>query len=309
MKKQKPFGFLIIGLCFLVIAGAALWSGSAPKVIEYLKRVASQPKPEPEKNPLDQVALDQVFEALESAGLMNMDFKPAMVHVEAGTLPAASDLAGKTIAAFAIGKYEVTYGEWQKVQNWALLPQNRYDLNGAGRLTSPQSPVVGVSWFDALKWCNARSEMEGLTPVYQVNGAIYKTGEAIPTVNPAANGYRLPTDAEWEWAASGGVLSQDFIYSGSDEVNEVAWYFGSFVGEGTKAVGTKLENELGIHDMSGNVFEWCWDPRSTQNPQRIIRGGCWAYHADECAVRHRASAMNPDVRVILVGLRIARNAT
>jgi formylglycine-generating enzyme required for sulfatase activity len=119
----------------------------------------------------------------------------------------------------------------------------------------------------------------------------------------------LPTDAEWEWAARGGVSSQDFIYSGSDEVNEVSWYFGSFVGEGTKAVGTKLANELDIHDMSGNVFEWCWDLRGLQPPQRSIRGGCWAYHADECAVRCRASAMPPDVRVILVGFRVARNAT
>ena len=307
MKKQKPFGFLIISLCFLVIAGAALWSGSAPKVIEYLEGLDFLPKPAPEKHPLDQIALDQVVEALESAGLMNPDFKPAMVRVEAGTLPAASELAGKEVVAFQIGKYEVTYSEWQKVQNWAL--QHGYDLNGAGRLSSPQNPIVGVSWFDSLKWCNARSEKEGLTPVYQVDGKIYKTGEAIPSVNPAANGYRLPTDAEWEWAARGGVSSEDFVYSGSDEVNEVAWYFGSFVGEGTKAAGTKLANELGIHDMSGNVFEWCWEPRGTQSLQRSIRGGCWAYHADECAVSHRASSMNPDVRVILVGLRVARNAT
>lgn len=170
MKKQKPFGFLIISLCFLVIAGAALWSGSAPKVIEYLKGLDFLPKPEPVKNPLDQIALDQVVEALESAGLMNPDFKPAMVRVEAGTLPAASELAGTEVAAFQIGKYEVTYSEWQKVQNWAL--QLGYDLNGAGRLSSPQNPIVGVSWFDSLKWCNARSEKEGLTPVYQVDGKI-----------------------------------------------------------------------------------------------------------------------------------------
>lgn len=307
MKKQKPSGFLIIGLCFLVIAGAALWSGSAPKVIEYLKGLDFLPKSVPEKHPLDQIALDQVVEALESAGLMNSDFQPAIVRVEAGALPPASELAGTEVAAFQIGKYEVTFGEWQKVQNWAL--QHGYDLNGAGRLSSPQNPVVGVSWFDSLKWCNARSEMEGLTPVYQIDSATYKNGEAIPTVNPAANGYRLPTDAEWEWAARGGVSSRDFIYSGSDEVNEVAWYFGSFLGEGTKAVGTKLANELGLHDMSGNVFEWCWDSRGAQSSKRLIRGGCWAYHADECAVRHRASAMNPDVRVILVGLRVARNAT
>ncbi len=297
----------MLGLCFLVIAGAALWSGSAPKVIENLKGLDFLPQPVTEKKMLDQMALDQVVDALESAGLMNPEFKPAMLRVEAGALPASSELAGTAVAAFQIGKYEVTYGEWQEVQSWAL--QQGYDLNGAGRLSSPQTPVVGVSWFDSLKWCNARSERDGLTPVYQLDGKIYKTGESVPTVNPAANGYRLPTAAEWEWAARGGVSSRDFIYSGSDEVNEVAWYFGSFVAEGTKAVGTKLANELGIHDMSGNVFEWCWNPSGTQPLQRSIRGGCWAYHANECAVHYRASSMPPDVRVILVGLRVARNAT
>lgn len=263
------------------------------------------PAPASQKNPIDEVSLEQVVQALESAGLMNPAFKPAMIRVEGGRLPDVSELAGTEVPAFQIGKYEVTYGEWQKVQNWAL--QHGYDLNGAGRLSSPQNPVIGVSWYDALKWCNARSEMEGLTPVYEVDGAIYKTGETIPSVNQSANGYRLPTDAEWEWAARGGASSRGFIYSGSDEVNEVAWHFGSFVGQGTKAVGTKLQNELGLHDMSGNVFEWCWDSPSYQIPVRRIRGGCWAYHADQCAVRTRGNAIHPGVRLILVGFRVARS--
>ena len=307
MKSKKQFGYLIIGLCFVVIGLSAFWAGSAWQSIPGLKWPVSTPAPTPPSPPIDRVSLDQVAEALEAAGLMNPDFKPAMIRVEGGRLPKGSELEGTLVDSFQIGKYEVTCGEWEKVQKWAIQPQNGYDLNQTDRSSNPQNPVMDVSWFDALKWCNARSEMEGLTPVYEVDGGIYKTGETVPWVNHSANGYRLPTDAEWEWAARGGPASRGFLYSGSDEVNEVAWHFGSFVAQGTKAVGTKSENELGLHDMSGNVFEWCWDSPSHQIPVRRIRGGCWAYHADQCAVRTRGNAVHPGVRLMLIGFRVAQN--
>lgn len=309
MKMEKFLAVPFFALCFLnVAAAAASRQELVPHAFGRPKELAPRPQAAPQDIPGWGGSLEQIHSALKSAGLMSPDFKPAMVPVGGGTLPEGSELAGTVVAPFLIGKYEVTFGEWLEVQAWAGQPKNGYDLGGAGRHSAPQNPVVGANWFDALKWCNAKSEMEGLAPVYRVAGETYKTGETIPSVDASANGYRLPTDAEWEWAARGGPASRGFTYSGSNQANEAAWYFGSFAGEGTKAAGTKLGNELGIHDMSGNAFEWCWDARGTQPRQRSIRGGCWAYHADECAVHDRARGMDPGVRVVLVGFRTARNA-
>lgn len=233
-----------------------------------------------------------------------------LVAVEGGTLPEGSELAGQTVADFQIGKYEVTWGEWKEVRDWAV--NNGYtDLAGVGG-TYPEGsadnfPVINVSWYDVCKWSNAKSEKEGLLPVYEVSGAVYRTGESVPTVNSAANGYRLPLEKEWEWAARGGVSSQGYTYSGSNDLDAVAWYH-SNSGNGTKGVGTRAANELKIHDMSGNVYEWSWDMDGTSN--RGNRGGSWRSDSfsnqDPCAVSYRPSSP-PDRRSIYIGFRLARN--
>jgi formylglycine-generating enzyme required for sulfatase activity len=224
----------------------------------------------------------------------------AMVEVQGGILPQTSQLAGTAVATFQIGRTEVTWHEWQKVRAWALA--NGYsDLAGVGAGIEDTHPVRGVNFKDALKWCNARSEKDGLTPVYEVNGDIYRTGDDLPSSNANANGYRLPLPIEWEWAASGGVLSKGYVYSGSNDLSAVAWANDPSAKE-PKPVGTKAANELGIHDMCGNVWEWTFYPT-------LHRGGCWidGYDAswfDVRAVGQGGPGHGPEY----FGLRVARNA-
>jgi formylglycine-generating enzyme required for sulfatase activity len=237
-----------------------------------------------------------------------------MVTVQGGTLPAGSEHAGQQVSSFQIGKYEVTWGEWKTVRTWAAA--NGYDIGTAGHGVSDSHPVQWVSWYDAVKWLNAKSEMEGLFPVYYVNGQIYKNGilwdgsgsttnlgMSLPVINKGANGYRLPTEAEWEWAARGGSASQGFTYSGSNDPDQVAWYNLDF-NAGWQPVGLKKPNEIGIYDMSGNIWEWCEDLYGSTG-YRIYKGGAWHASAPECAITYKLATL-PYTNGL--GFRYARNA-
>jgi formylglycine-generating enzyme required for sulfatase activity len=228
-----------------------------------------------------------------------------MIIVAGGTLPSGSGLAGQVVADFEIGKYEVTWGEWKEVRAHAIA--NGYDLTGVGNGTATAHPVQQVSWYDVVKWSNAKSEMEGLTAVYTVNGTTYKTGEVAPTVNATANGYRLPSEKEWEWAARGGVQTHGYTYSGSNVSNDVAWAIENSSGE-TKEVGTKGSNELGIYDMSGNVWEWCEDVPLGVVGEKTRRGGGWDNPStDGCKVSTHYQFRTGD-RYVDLGFRLARNS-
>jgi formylglycine-generating enzyme required for sulfatase activity len=240
----------------------------------------------------------------------------AMVTIQGGTMPSSSGLAGQIVATFSIGKYEVTWDEWLYVRTWAVA--HGYDLAGIGAGSAGNHPVREVNWYDVVKWCNAMSEMEGLTPVYQdVEGATYKTGLLNPLFNETSSGYRLPREVEWEWAARGGTLSKGYTYSGSNNIDEVGWYDGNSLnasvllanGRGSWPVGSKKANELGLFDMSGNVFEWCWNVDPSVGYTRFARGGGWHYYgAPACRVVDRSISRTPETAENYVGLRPARSA-
>lgn len=245
------------------------------------------------------------------------------------------------LADFYICNNELTYAKWYEVYQWAV--GNGYVFQDLGREGSKGTdgaapkgtlqPVTMVSWRDAVIWCNAASQKDGLQPVYYLEGTtnfadtskVVKIAEDYSdwgtnedntyeadagegradkcVVNPAANGYRLPTEAEWEYAAKGG---KDYTYSGSNDIDEVAWYWDNSDGK-THDVGTKKANAYGLNDMSGNVGELCWDTWTSGNVRRVIRGDSWSSDAKYCEVSYRGS-YNLCYHDGIVGLRLARSA-
>ena len=212
---------------------------------------------------------------------------------------------------FHIGKYETSFDE--------------YDIfcNTTGK-SKPEGwergnrPVINVTWWDAIAYCNWLSEIEGFPKAYDSNGNLLDKYGNITTDPSKVFGYRLPTEAEWEYVARGGNNSKGYKYSGSDNVDDVAWYRSNSDFK-TQEVRKKAPNELGVYDMSGNAEEWCSDwygPYSgsaqtnpynyTLGSRREIRGGSWYGNASLARVVYRFST-NPDNSINDRGFRIARS--
>jgi hypothetical protein len=227
-----------------------------------------------------------------------------VVAVPTGSLATSSWGTAIFVEGFDLGRYEVTGGLWEAVRPWAVT--RGYDLT-ARATASATHAVAAVSWYEAVKFCNALSEMSGLTPVYMVEGAVYRSGTYGPTVSPvtvrAGTGWRLPTEREWEYAARGATSSGGYTYAGSNTPGDVAWY--NVNAGAVQAVGTKAANELGLYDMSGNVSEWCFDPVTAGWHTRRVRSG--SYVAAATSVRwSRRFEVSPDAVEPWLGFRVAR---
>ena len=247
-----------------------------------------------------------------------------------------------TLSSFWISPYEVTQEEFKSVmtgnQNGINANPSSFTSIPAAGEVQERRPVERVSWYDAIVYCNLLSIKEGLTPCYTIKGSTdpaawgtsptstgaedYDDWKSV-TCNFNANGYRLPTEAEWEYAARGGNPedgSWDNTYSGSNTADDVAWYRYNCDSK-THEVGKKQANALGLYDMSGNVWEWCWDcysssgyPSGTEDPagpdagsNRVFRGGGWGFSASFCAVSARNNN-SPCNRNYNYGFRLVRSA-
>jgi sulfatase modifying factor 1 len=253
---------------------------------------------------------------------------PGMVRVDGGTFlmgdgfgdgsPNERPVHKVKVESFLIGKYEVTQREWTEVMG-------SKDETPCYFKGDPDLPVEEVNWYDCIVFCNKKSIREGFTPVYIFDKStkdpenIYDTDlfQWLVEIDPAANGYRLPTEAEWEYAARGDNKSHGTKFSGSNDPDDVAWYTDNS-GLETHPVGTRQPNELGIYDMSGNVWEWCWDwfdrypgnfdiNSSYGKRPRVVRGGSYGgFAADDirCSSRWCDDA---DSREGFFGFRVCRS--
>jgi formylglycine-generating enzyme required for sulfatase activity len=218
-------------------------------------------------------------------GTFTMGYIPEHKYSDWNSTPAHQ----VTLNDFYIGKYEVTQAQWE-----ALMEVNRSDSKG------PDKPVDNINFQDTQKFIRALNRKTGLK-------------------------YRLPTEAEWEYAARGGNQSKGYRYSGSDNIDEVAWYANNSNGVSHDAE-TKKPNELGIYDMSGNIYEWTGDwyapytvepqnnPKGPDKPEgpileqfRILRGGSWRDKEETLNVVHRARHWDVSERLYMMGFRLAHD--
>ncbi|MEA2103987.1 MAG: SUMF1/EgtB/PvdO family nonheme iron enzyme [Candidatus Cloacimonadota bacterium] len=263
--------------------------------------------------------------------IINITFTPGdspdgMIFIEGGTFEMGDQfneggddelpLHEVTLDDFYIGQYEVTQAQFENVMGY-----------NPSYFAGENKPVEYLTWYEMIKFCNKKSMQEGLTPCYSVDGDTDPDnwGNSFdPDCDFDVNGYRLPTEAEWEYAARGGNEgdNDNYRYSGCHDEGDLpdyAWY-DSNSGNETHEVGTKLPNQLDIYDMSGNVWEWCWDwydsdyysSSPSENPtgpnsglDSVLRGGYWNGGADGCRVADRYGVA-PSGSGGLVGFRILR---
>ncbi len=239
----------------------------------------------------------------------NKSLNEKMVRVEGGTFSMGEKslfLDERPIHSVKLSDFYLSRTEITQKDYMAVMGHNPSYFQGRNL------PVENITWYDAINFANKLSLLEGFEPVYSFNG-----GQV--TWDKSKNGYRLPTEAEWEYAARGGLHSKGFKYSGSDNIDDVAHHSGNSGKTTNKPVATKKPNELGLHDMTGNVYEWVWDWRTPYtdkdqiNPSggntgdnKRVRGGS-AFCSPYFSRIGWRNSYGPFDRKYFVGIRLARN--
>jgi len=245
-----------------------------------------------------------------------------MIFVQGGKYQPSFADEEKEVFDIEVCKYLTTQKMWIEVME-----------NNLSAFKGDNKPIESITWWEALEFCNKLSEKYGLEPVYDLS----KSAQGILMINELGGeivypdvvnlknteGFRLPTEVEWEWFARGGQVAIeqetfDYTYSGSNSINEVAWYDRNS-GSKTQDVGLKKPNQLGLYDCSGNIWEWCYDTTEniengksytckafdSSNIYRRLKGGSWYEDDNVCMVRCRNYAHAIDVNDV-VGFRLVR---
>lgn len=289
-KKRKLFIILLaLSLIIIIYIGVNRFIATKHRVVK------------------EEIGPEEVYKPIEELfanELIAMVKVPSDTLIMGSIVPEAGDdefpLLIVPIKSFMISPKEITQKQWNMVNK-----ENPSQFKGE------DLPVEGVTFYEVIDYCNEKSKMDGLTPVYSEHG-----GEIY--CNFEANGYRLPTEAEWELAAKGGDGQSLLLYSGSDSANDVGWHLGNSEAK-SHSVALKKPNQLSLYDMSGNVAEWVWNwyvPYSKgyidlfagpySGTDRVVRGGSWYSDKDLMRVSARSYA-KPYISKPYIGFRVVRS--